>query len=211
MIKTAKIFLFLSPFFLLFFMSCVAAPVPYRYQNLIADTVGIVLGGGICIYIFLRLSNSDNRRLLKKLSVEDRVWVTHRTTPKNLTQIIENGSLQPKAVQIEGHFLRSMRLKFWYWMDDKHPVIWVTLGHPTKKFLSSMFLTGRSNNTHSQAILFAVDPHEITFPTGLKRILGHHQFVLRNAIKLDSETKILNYDAKRKSWIEIQDHPAGGQ
>lgn len=211
MIKTAKIFLFLSPFLLFFVMSCVAAPVPYQYQNLIADTVGIVLGVGICIYIFLRLSDSDNRRLLKKLSVEDRVWVTHRTTPKNLTQIIENGFLQPKAVQIEGPFLRSMRLKFWHWMDDIHPVIWVTLGHPTTKFLSSMFLTGRSSNTHSQAIMFAVPPHEIAFPTGLKRIFGHHQVVLRAEVKLDCDTKFLNYDAKRKLWCEIQDHPAGGQ
>ena len=211
MIKTAKIFLFLSPFLLLFFMSCVAAPVPYQYQNLIADTVGIVLGGGICLNIFIRLSEFDNRRLLKKLSTKDRVWVTHRTTPKNLTQIIENGSLQPKDVQIEGNFLRSMRLKFWHWMDDKHPVIWVTLGHPTKKFLSSMFLTGRSHYTHSQAILFAVNPHEITFPTGWKRILGHHQVVLRTEVKLDCDTKILTYDAKQKSWCEIQDHSADGQ
>jgi hypothetical protein len=210
MINSAKIFSILSPFLIMVFMFCVAAPFPYQYQNFIADSVGLFLGGGICLIIFLKLSDSDNQRRLKKIHEQDRVWVTHRTTPKNLAKIFQDGTLQPRNVQIDGHLLRPIRLWFWHRMDDKHPVIWVTLGHPTKKFLSSMFLTGRSNNTHSQAITFAVAPHEISFPTGFKRVFGYHQVVLRAEVKLNCDTKILNYDAKLKSWCEIQDYFAGG-
>lgn len=171
-----------------------------REGDLIIKMLLVAMCIFIAFYAINKGANLDNAALLKRLSADKLVWVTHRGASRVIDSKINNRKLQPYGVFASSKLQKFLGEGFLERIDGVDPVLWVSLGRPSD---SPSILLGKVNFWEwDKAVVFQVPPSKISAPDSLlKKLFGRHQLVIREDIYLTGKEEV--YIKRKLTWHKV--------